>query len=126
VTHGGSEIGRADEDTVNAIDRGDGIEIFIAVTGFRLGRLTQISALALVEIVGDGVPARGAGECAADTANAGFGITSGGDDGGRLCGGFDHGHEQGLDADIEQLLDEIGVADGRTHDGMGRIGRDGL
>ncbi|MDT4869498.1 hypothetical protein FQZ97_1045300 [compost metagenome] len=43
-----------------------------------------------------------------------------------MLGGLHHGHQQGLGADIQQLLDQHRVADGRADDRLGRVGRDGL
>jgi hypothetical protein len=53
-----------------------------------------------------------------------------GDDASGLLGGLDHGHEEGLNADVEilppVLLDELVSAVHRPHHRLHRIGSDGL
>ena len=49
-----------------------------------------------------------------------------GNDARGLIGGLDHGYEEGLNADVEVLLDELARPVHRPHDGLYRIGSDGL
>ncbi|MCY1424366.1 hypothetical protein D9M71_401060 [compost metagenome] len=82
--------------------------------------------VSLVEVAGDAVPARGAGQGAADAADAEGRIANGAYQFGGLLGRFHHGHQQGLGTDVQQLLDQHRVANGWADDRLGRVRRDGL
>ncbi len=77
------------------------------------------------EIVLHPAEAGGAGG-SGHAADAGGGVAHGGDGGGGLLRRLDEGHEQGLGADVEVLLDQHRVVLGRPHDRRDRIGRHGL
>ncbi|MCY1528351.1 hypothetical protein D9M68_634520 [compost metagenome] len=125
MAHGGGEVGGADEHAVDAFHGGDRIQVGQAVEVLDLHQQAHL-LVGVIQVAGDAVPARGAGQGAADATDAVGRVAHGAHQFGSLLGGFHHGHQQGLRADIQQLLDQHRVADGRTDDRLGRVGRDGL
>ncbi|MCY1445034.1 hypothetical protein D9M71_615340 [compost metagenome] len=79
-----------------------------------------------IQVIRHSVPARGPGQAAADPANAVGRVAHGTHQ--RLClfGGFDHRDHQRLRADIQQLLDQVGIAIHRAHHWRSRVRRHGL
>ena len=125
VAHGRAQICRADKHPVHAFDGGDGVQIGQALGILNLHQQAHLR-IGLVEVISDAVPARGAGQGAADPANTLGRVVQGAHQFLGLGGVFDHGHQQRLRADIQQLLDQRRVADHRANQRLAGVGRDGL
>lgn len=119
------QVGGADEHRVHALDGSDRFDVFHARARFHLDDQAQFF-MGGGEVVRHTVPTSGAGQAAAHTTNTMGRITHGTHQGLSLLGGFDHGNHQGLGTDIQQLLDQVGVASHRPHHRRGGIGRHGL
>ena len=82
--------------------------------------------LGLFQVVLDTVPARGAGDGAAHTANAMWRIAGGGYRQRGFFGSLHHGQQQGLRTDIQNLLDAHRVVPYRPYYRVAGVGGDGL
>ena len=121
VAHVGGQVGGADEGAIHAVHRQDVIQRVDGARGFDLHQHAHLIVGAR-QVVGDAVPARGAGQRAAHAADAGGRIAHRGDGGGGFLGRLHHGHQQRLRAGVQDLLDLHGVVPGRAHHRRDRIG----
>ena len=111
--HIGAQIRRADKHAVHALDIEDLRQIAERFASFDLHQHAH-RVVGLMEIIRDAVPARGAGQRAADAANAGGRIAGGFHRQPRFIGVLHHRHQQGLGADIQQLFDLHRIVPRRT------------
>ena len=118
VAHRCRQVRRADEHAVHAGRGGNGVQV---VHGFyRLGLHQQADLLVgLVHVLRVRLPARRAGQRAAHAAHAFGRIARGAHQLLGLLGGVHHGHQQGLHAQVQELLDEGGVPHWHPCDGVG-------
>ncbi len=124
-TQRGGQIGGTQEDAVDAVDACNGVELFDRRDGFHLDQHADLR-VRLLQVVAVTVPARCPGERAPDAADTVRWVTRRAHRRPRLLGGFDERHEQGLCADVEQLLEVRGIIMRRADDAMHRIGGHGL
>ena len=103
MAHGGRQVSRPDEDTVNAFNRRNGIEV--VERGLRLGLYQHANLLVgLMAVIRHTAPARSAR--ASHAADALRRVACGLHDGARLLGRVDHRHQNRLHTEIEVLLDQ--------------------
>ena len=114
VPERGGEIGRPDEHAVDAVDRGDRLELLEGGARLDLDQEANL-AVRLLEIIGHPAVAAGA-RGRRNAANAGRRIADRRDRAARLVGVLHIGHEDRLRADVEHALDQHGVVPGRPHD----------
>ncbi len=119
------KIGWPDEHAVHAFDGRDRIQVIEAQARFHLDQQAHL-IVGLMQIVRHAIPLRRPRQSRSNAANPGRWITHRGDQLLRLLRAFNHGNQQRLRTDIEQLLDELDVARNRPHDGMHGIRRHGL
>ncbi|MNN60033.1 hypothetical protein D3C81_1751880 [compost metagenome] len=110
MTHGGAEVGGADEHTIHPFDRGNLIQPGQAFEVFDLHQQTHLR-VSLIQVPGNAVPARSAGQGAADPTHTARWIVNGTYQLAGLSGAFHHRHQQGLGADVENLFDQRGITD---------------
>ena len=104
VSVGGGQVGRTDDDAVDTVDRGDGLELSHPLLGLDLHQDTN-PLVSPLEVPGVPVPPRGSGQRRPDAPNPSWRIPGSGND---LTGGvrrIDHGNEETAHPDVEQLLD---------------------
>ncbi len=121
----GAEVGGADEHAVHTVHRRDVVQVLEA--GARLD-LHQQAHLVVGprQVVGQRVPARGAGQRTAHPANPLRRVAGGLHQLPRLFRRLHHRHQQRLHAEVEVLLDEVRVAHWGPHDGRDWVGRQRL
>ena len=124
-SHRGGEVGGADEDPVDAVDRGDLGHALDGGRGLDLHE-ERDRARGIREVAGHPVPSRRARERAAHAAHAQRRVAHRPHDLGGLLGGVDHRHEEVLHAEVEVLLDDHRVAERRTHERRDRVGGHGV
>ncbi len=122
VTQGGAQVRRPDEDAVDAVHGGDLVQVVQGLGALDLYQQTHF-AVRLVQIAGHAVPARCPGQGAAHAAHAVRRVAHGAHQLAGLIGAVHHGHQQGLGADVQVLLDQGGVAHRRAQHRLGRVGR---
>ncbi|MCY1450825.1 hypothetical protein D9M71_676610 [compost metagenome] len=125
ITHGRTQVRRADKHPVNAFDRGNRIQVLQPFKALDLHQQAHL-LIGLLQVTGDAVPARRPCQGTAHAAHALGRVVHGAYQLACLFSAFDHGYQQGLRADIQHLLDQRGVADHRADDRLGRVGGDGL
>ncbi|MNH17515.1 hypothetical protein D3C79_771920 [compost metagenome] len=122
MAHGRAEVSRTDEHAIDAFDGDDLIQPGQALKVLDLYQQAHLF-IGLVEVAGYAVPARSAGQGAAHTTYAAGRVVDGADQLAGLFSTLDHGHQQSLGADVEELLDQCCIADHRPNDGLRGIGR---
>jgi len=125
VAHAGRQVGGSDKDTIHAVHGQDLVKRRDAVRGFDLHQHAHL-VVGAFKVVGNAIPARRARQRTAHAADALRRIAHGSNRGGRFLCRLDHGHQHGLRAGVQDLLDLDGVIPGRTHHGGNRIRRHGL
>ena len=121
MTEGGMQIGRPDENAVDALNRCNRLEVVEGLRGLNLQQHAQLT-LDHLRIIFDAPVARGS--CRAAHAAHALGRIAGvGHRFACLLGCVDHRNQHGLGADVEHPLEHHHVVPGHPHHCLSRIGR---
>src|SRR5262245_2385029 len=124
VAEGGVEIGRSDEDPVDAVEPRDRLDLVDRRLGLELDQHAELLVRALRVVLDPAEPGRP--RRAAHSAHACRRVARIGDGLARLVDRLDERDQQGLRADVEHALDRDHVVPGHAHDRMHGVRRDRL
>ncbi len=125
LAHGRRQVRRADKHPVDPVHRENLIQVAQAFEVLDLHQQAHL-LVRLIQVAGDAVPARRPGQGAAYATNPQWRIAHGAHQLACLLGAFHHGDQQGLGADVQQLLDQRGIANGRADNALGWVRGNGL